>query len=133
MRKYFLLFLYMAAPLFVFCQATDDIKMLTANDCKIHGYSNGVRLDSIPVEYVYFLLPNFISLSDISSYVFDFGQQVERKKMKNLRLADKEGKQLNFNSIATVLNFLDFNGWELKQMVIQPNPYFNSVYLFKKK
>ncbi|MBY0480661.1 MAG: hypothetical protein K2Q21_04840 [Chitinophagaceae bacterium] len=133
MRKYFLLILYLTAPLFVFCQANDDNKMLTANDYKIHGYSNGIRLDSIPVEYVSFLLPNSLSLSDISNYVFDFGQQLERKKIKNLLLADKEGRQLNFRSIATLLNFLDFNGWELKQVVVQPASYFNYVYLFKKK
>ncbi len=133
MRKYFLLILYLTAPLFVFCQANDDNKMLTANDYKIHGYSNGIRLDSIPVEYVSFLLPNSLSLSDISNYVFDFGQQLERKKIKNLLLADKEGRQLNFRSIATLLNFLDFNGWELKQVVVQPATYFNYVYLFKKK
>lgn len=81
----------------------------------------------------YFLLPNSLSLSDISNYVFDFGQQLERKKIKNLLLADKEGRQLNFRSIATLLNFLDFNGWELKQVVVQPASYFNYVYLFKKK
>lgn len=72
----------------------------------VHGYVNGIRLDSIDAKYGEFVIWT------PGNYQFDYGQ--ERNKRNEMTVKLKTGENLIFErgSFATILNFMNFNGWE---------------------
>jgi hypothetical protein len=75
---------------------------------KTYGYVSDVRLDSVDAVYAEFRFRSFRH-----TLTFDYGQSEE--KQNNMTLTDREGRQLDFEpaTIARILNFFSFNGWEL--------------------
>jgi hypothetical protein len=132
MRQYFLLVIIVLSSKIVFGQDDEIIKELNINNYNEAGYIKNVRLDSVTVNFAVLYSTN-LSNSGISNYNFDIGQQAYSKKDKSLMFVDKEGHPLTFNSTATMLNFLDYNGWELKETISKAAEYFNKIYIFKKK
>lgn len=77
------------------------------SDVQTSGYVDGIRIDNLIAEYATFEW-------GAERLFFDYGQQGTRKKTT---VTDKKGEPLMFarHSLAFTLNFLYFNGWELKQ------------------
>ena len=75
---------------------------------KTYGYVGDIRLDSIDAVYAEFRWRSFRN-----TLTFDYGQSEE--KQNKMTITDMEGRQLDFElaTIAMVLNFFSFNGWEL--------------------
>ncbi len=78
------------------------------NTAKTFGYIDGVRLDSVDAMYAEFSRRLFRS-----GLIFEYGQSEENRK--KMLITDRDGKQLVFvpDNISMLLNFFDFNGWEL--------------------
>lgn len=121
-----LLFLFLFIPFFAFSQATE----VTLKDYKVRGYIQGVRLDSVSATYGQAALPDMRPVSNMDvmrEYIFDIGTMY--KNNKDIRITTQEGKPLQFSGTAGLLNFMDFNGWEVVQVYYQPT---YSI-LFRKK
>ncbi len=103
MRKLLLIGLLLNAS-FAFSQAWDQ-NINYIKDSKTYGYVNGVRLDSIDMEYVNVGDPGGTS-------IFDYGQG---GRVKSMLITDKKGLVFSFprNNYVLKLNFLYYNGWEL--------------------
>ncbi len=76
-------------------------------DAQTSGYVDGIRIDNLIAEYATFEW-------GAERLFFDYGQSGTRKKTT---VTDKKGEPLMFarHSLSFTLNFLYFNGWELKQ------------------
>lgn len=94
---------------------------------KTFGYVNGIRLDSIDARYAEFSKRSFSN-----SLNFDFGQSGDRKKMV---ITDNEGKILSFDNItiSMLLNFFDFNSWELIHIIYSKATGVGSTFILKRK
>ena len=118
MKKLLLIFLLFQAS-FTFAQVEGETGTYI-KDCKTYGYVNGVRLDSINMEYAEFG-------NRRGSLFFDYGQKGNRKSKV---ITDKKGIPLLFTEPNTNfvlwLNFLAYNGWDYL-----PNPQM--LNLLKKK
>ncbi len=104
MKKLLLIgFLFQAA--FAFSQATGEATILKTY--KVHGYIDGVRLDSIDAGYAQF--DRFWQSEE-----FDYGQKA---KLKDMLITDKKGVPLIFpghrNLYIFQLNFFHYNGWDV--------------------
>ena len=104
MKKLLLIaFLFQAS--FVFSQTTGEATILQTY--KVHGYIDGVRLDSLEAGYAHF---DRIWESE----VFDYGQKA---KLKDRLITDKKGVPLIFprhrNIYIFQLNFFHYNGWDV--------------------
>ncbi len=75
---------------------------------KTYGYIDGVRMDSIDARYA-----EFSHRLLRSGLIFAYGQSEENRK--KMLITDRDGKHLAFvpDNISMLLNFFDFNGWEL--------------------
>jgi hypothetical protein len=130
MLKKILLFLVVCAPTFSFAQTPENSRELSLKDYKTYGYSSGVRLDSLDVQLATF---SSYKNSRIRHYSFDAGAVINRSNLqRQLMLTDKDGNELTFNSGATLLNFLDFNGWKIKDIPSAGNGYYGDVILQRK-
>jgi hypothetical protein len=103
MKKLLLIaFLFQAS--FVFSQATGEATILKTY--KVHGYIDGVRLDSIDAGYAKFG-------TRMEWEFFDYGQN---KKVKDRLITDKKGVPLifpNYDYYIFKINFFHYNGWDV--------------------
>ncbi|MDR9399337.1 MAG: hypothetical protein RI562_09755 [Salibacter sp.] len=73
---------------------------------------NGSPIDEIDVQYVEIVGASKAFSSKLNIQI-DFGQEVKfLKASKNTVIKDKEGKNLEFNSMVDALNFMSANGYE---------------------
>lgn len=145
--KRYLLILILVTPLFSFAQdysdnefKEDKYKIIKLSNYKTHGYYHKTRLDSIPSIYATVNLLNIIG--GFSKKVCYFCVGDTSGKTIDERFFDIEGNFLKFNDLTSILNFLDFNGWTLKEIINDNYKYsytFQSykkeepIYLFTKK
>lgn len=104
---------------------------LSVNETNIVGYVEGVRLDSIPGKFLVLETREFSGVHAITAYDVDFGQQ--RPALSNSVIKNNEGKKLEFNGAATLLNFFDFNGWQLSRVVTSSAFDKNIEIIFERK
>ena len=113
MTKYFL-FLFLSLPKLSFSQTEDKVLLINISNYKTTGYFKGTRLDSIDVKvaFCYYCCPYS---DELDNYYFDAGQ-VQGKRRSN-RFTNTEGHTLTFTSVASLINFLDYNGWSYSNTI----------------
>jgi hypothetical protein len=103
MKKLLLIgFLFQAS--FAFSQVTGEAIILKTY--KVHGYIDGVRLDSIDAGYAQFG-------ERMEWEYFDYSQD---RKIRDMLITDKKGVPLIFprpNTYIFQINFLYYNGWDV--------------------
>jgi hypothetical protein len=90
-----------------------------------YGYIDGIRLDSITSEYA--------EVNTQSNFIlFDYGQ--EWVSRNNYRVTDAKGYFMRFshNTIGTLLNFMNYNGWQFVNSV-EPQDAFEHLIFRRKK
>ncbi|HVZ97237.1 MAG TPA: hypothetical protein VG847_10205 [Chitinophagaceae bacterium] len=103
MKKIIFICLLLQSSL-AFSQAAPD-NDIRIDSFNVHGYVNGIRLDSIHAEYA-----QCTSVALGNKEYFEYGRPGQRKLVSN-----GSGHALKFNNKANdafVLNFFYFNGWE---------------------
>jgi hypothetical protein len=98
---------------------------------KVEGYCGKTKLRDIQAVYGEAAFTNkavVLTGTMIKEFVFDYGQ--EYKKDKEAMVCNAAGEGLRFTSIAHVLNFFDYNGWEYLKLEPLNNSY---IILFRKK
>lgn len=95
------------------------------------GYCGTTRLKDIDAPYGEAAFTGrmlALAGTKVKEFVFDYGQHY--KKDKDAMIKDGAGNIIYFNSIAHVLNFFDYNGWEYISTVDLSGSY---IVLFKRK
>ena len=107
----------------VFSQTNSD--QLSIIDPQTYGYVNGIRLDSLNVEYAQFEW-------GFQRLFLDYGQEESRKKKT---VTDAKGNPLLFarQSVSFALNFLYFNGWQFTQAYYNYTDKTDMVILKRRK
>jgi hypothetical protein len=101
--KNYLALLLCLLPFIVFAQSADQNQILKhANQ---YAFVNKVRIDSIQALYAQLNISDDIIVTASLSY----GQN---KSLFSNALRNGNGELLSFDSIAALLNLLDYNGWE---------------------
>jgi len=98
---------------------------------KIPGYCGQTKLSDINAEYgeaAFSSKAQFFAGTVVKQYIFDYGQIY--KKDKEVMVSNEKGEPLTFGSVAAVLNFFDYNGWQYIGKEDVGNVY---ILLFKKK
>ena len=123
-----LLFVLCLAPVIGFAQRNSATE-ITLQNFNVHGYVNGVRLDSVRATYAQAFLPGKRLASNVDVirwYAFDVGTFYRDEK--DIMIKNADGGSLTFGSTPGLLNFLDYNGWQLVE--INYSPY---VIILKRK
>lgn len=112
----------------------DNEKTITLNNYNTLGYLNRVRLDSLPASYATIEIVHLPGHYYKFTAHFNIGQEKnEGRRDQYYLIYDKESHILIYNSKAALINFLDFNGWEFKNLLPNGTTNLEVVYLFKKK
>ena len=105
--------------------------ILTASNFQVHGYAYRIRLDSIPGLSAFCELNGLSGNHTIKKYYFDYGED-DRDNENNV--TDSSGNIIYFNSPATLINFLNYNGWQYKETVVLHEENFaNRIEMFFSK
>lgn len=94
---------------------------------------NGINISNLPTEYMQFTLRSSF-FSTKYSVILDYGQENEFSN-KNKKILDNIGKEIEFNSIIDILNFMNKNTFEFlsKNTIVIENKTYDEYYLKKKK
>lgn len=98
---------------------------------KIEGYCGTTKLRDINAIYGEAAFTSKATLfagTLVRQFVFDYGQYY--KKDKDVTIKNEKGDVITFGSIALILNFFDYNGWEFLEKIDEGNSF---LLLFKKK
>jgi|GEM_PF-3833934 len=98
---------------------------------KVEGYCGKTKLRDIEALYGEAAFSNKATILTgtlMKEFVFDYGQKYSKDKEAIVNNA--AGEVIRFTSIAQVLNFFDFNGWEFLSSMSHNNSY---IILFRKK
>lgn len=94
---------------------------------------NDIPIEDIDVKYVQ-IVGTGRALSDKVNVKIDFGQDTKFfGSSKSLKILDKEGKKIKFNSMIDALNFMSKNGYEFVQAYAVNEEYQEIHYLMRKK
>ena len=92
-------------------------------------YVDGVDINADD-EIQYCQVSGVVGFRKIISVTIDYGQVI--KSWRKMKIGDKNEKNITFNSMVHVLNFMDKNGWELIDSFFHPEQE-REKYTFKKK
>ena len=120
--KKFLFSCFLFQSVLVFSQIKPVQPAIT--DPQTFGYVDGIRIDSINVEYAQFEW-------GAQRLFFDYGQSSTRK---NTTVTDEKGDPLKFasHSVSFTLNFLYFNEWQFSQAYYSRNDK-TDLFIMKKR
>jgi len=94
---------------------------------------NDIPIEDIDVKYIQ-IVGTGRALSDKVNVKIDFGQDTKFfGSSKSLKILDKEGKKIKFNSMIDALNFMSKNGYEFVQAYAVNEEYQEIHYLMRKK
>lgn len=99
----------------------DPIHEINGNNFNTLGFFNHVRLDFIKSKY---------ATIEWGSNEFDIGQPRNRKSENYFR--DSAGIKIKFNSLVSLLNFMEFNKWRFKNSIETKVIYIGALLLFEK-
>lgn len=135
--KKILLFIFGMFAVSAFCQTKNDCQNLrdvTIRETNVYGYLNGVRLDSLNSKYATLDMNYRGLLGFTNGYLLSFGQPAKTKFLGQMdNITGTDCRLYHFDNVATALNFMDFNGWELLQTVHGNNELMIGFILRKKQ
>ena len=122
--KNYLTLLLCILPFFGLAQTEDQKQILKhANQ---YAFVNNIRIDSIQALYAQLN----ISDDNIATASLSYGQN---KSLPSNTLRNANGELLSFDSIASLLNLLDYNGWDPHSALQLSGKSNNIIIIMKRK